>query len=531
MRSASRTDSPVRRHRRTTAQALFRSLLRPSRFAVVGIVGIVVNAVALVFFTEVLGFHYAVSAILASQVSTLHNFILTELWVFRGRDARRHLLVRYLTFNALNVATLAVRVPILLFLTEWLGVHYLISNLAAIAVTFGIRYFIADNWIWAGRDARDQQAIDGWFHYDVHGLARVRSRVALPELAAFNRTAAVEPDIVIAWRFGLGGLPRLRVSIRAEEDVIRYREQLGAAGVAFDVRLGRQILIEPNWLLAWSHHVLYTNVVEPLLRFRLVSRGTVLLHCASIDTERGALLMSAQTDTGKTSTLLRLLMQQPWGFMGDDMAIVKPDGTILSYPKPMTLSSHTMGAVNDAALPFADRFMLAVRSRVHSKQGRSIGHALGRLPVPIVTINAVVQLLVPPPKYHVTSLVDCDIVDEAPLNAVMLMERGEPVVEDVALEPALDELLANTEDAYTFPPFGWFAPYLRFDGLDIDALRARERELLREAVATAWRTRLRVAGHEWAKLIPALLEGRAASGARVRLPAARRAAGMETVVG
>ncbi|HEY8179244.1 MAG TPA: GtrA family protein, partial [Candidatus Limnocylindria bacterium] len=97
---------------------MFRSLLRPSRFAVVGIIGIGVNAVALVFFTEVLGIHYAISAILASQVSTLNNFILTELWVFRGRDARRHLLVRYLTFNALNIATLAIRVPVLLFSTE-----------------------------------------------------------------------------------------------------------------------------------------------------------------------------------------------------------------------------------------------------------------------------------------------------------------------------------------------------------------------------------------------------------------------------
>ena len=85
------------------------------------------------------------------------------------------------------------------------------------------------------------------------------------------------------------------------------------------------------------------------------------------------------------------------------------------------------------------------------------------------------------------------------------------MIEDVALEPALDELLANTEDAYTFPPFGWFAPYLAFDGLDVDALRARERELLRSAVARGWRTRLRVVGHEWAEVIPTLLDGRASA--------------------
>jgi putative flippase GtrA len=519
----------MRRHRRPSARALLRSLLRPSRFAAVGLVGIGVNALALLVFTEVLGIHYAVSAVLASQVSTLHNFILTELWVFGGRKLQRHLLVRYLTFNALNVATLAIRVPVLMVLTEWGGIHYLVSNLAAIGLTFGVRYFIAENWIWAGRDARHQATVGGWYHYDVHGLVRVRSRIALPELAAFNQTAPVEPDIVIDRRRRLGGFPRLRVAIGSDGTTIRYREQLGLAGVAFDVRLGDPIRIEANWLLAWSHHVLYTNVVEPILRFLLVSRDAVLLHCASLDTERGALLLSARTDTGKTSTLLRLLMRRPWAFMGDDMAIVLPDGTVRSYPKPMTLSSHTMTAVHEEALPFADRFMLAIRSRVHSKQGRSIGHALGRLPVPIVTINAVVQLLVPPPKYHVTSLVDCDLVDEAPLHAILLMERGEPAVEDVALEPALDELLANTEDAYTFPPFGWFAPFLHFDGLDVTALRARERDLLRSAVRPALRSRLRVAGHEWADVIPQLLDGRSAAARPIAEGGERGKAGVRSV--
>lgn len=501
-RPGSRTSQP---RRVPAARALLRSLLRPSRFAMVGVLGIVVNAAALVVFTEWFGIHYAVSAVLASQVSTLNNFVLTELWVFRSRSANRRLLFRYLAFNALNVATLVIRVPVIIGLTEVAGIHYLVSNLAAIGLTFGVRYFIADNWIWAGRDDRDQTAIRHWYHYDIHGLVRLRSRFALPELAAFNRGEPVQADIVIHRRFGLGGWPRPRIGIGSDGDVIRYREQLGAMGVAFDVALGPQVVIHANWLLAWSHHVLYTNLVEPILRLLLASRGSVLLHAAALATDRGAILMSAQTDTGKTSTLLKLLMRHPWGFIGDDMAIIRPDGRVLSFPKPMTLSSHTMSAVSDAALPFADRFMLAIRSRVHSKQGRSIGHALGRLPLPIVTINAVVQLLVPPPKYHVSSLVECEMADEAPLHAVFLMSRGPALREEVALDPALDVLLANTEDAYTFPPFGAFSPHLRFDGLDLAALRARERALLASAVAGARRVRLQVPGHGWAEEIPRLL--------------------------
>ena len=194
------------------------------------------------------------------------------------------------------------------------------------------------------------------------------------------------------------------------------------------------------------------------------------------------------------------------------MAIVLPDGRVLSYPKPMTLSLHTMSAVNDAALPFADRVMLAIRSRVHSKQGRSIGHALGRLPLPIVTINAIVQLLVPPPKYHVTSLVDCDITDEAPLDSVILMERGDPAAEDgVALRrpwtscwPTRRTRTRSRHSAgsrRTWSSTGWASmPCGRANGSSC----ARPSRMLGGCG-------VRVAGHEWAQVIPDLLRSRDAA--------------------
>jgi dolichol-phosphate mannosyltransferase len=233
----------------------------------------------------------------------------------------------------------------------------------------------------------------------------------------------------------------------------------------------------------------------------------VLLHCAAIDGDAGALVMSAKTDTGKTSTVLRLLVNHDYGFLSDDMAILGPGGQILGYPKPMTLSSHTMNAVSDKALPRADRMMLAVRSKLHSREGRAVGHALGRLPIPIVTLNAWVQLFIPPPKYHVTSLVDCDIVDESRVRAVVLMERGEPLVEQPSREHTIDELLQNTEDAYTFPPFATFAPLLVIGGLSNHELLARERELLRLAIEPANRVRIRVRGHNWSELLPGILDG------------------------
>lgn len=503
--------SDRKRYRRTRVRRILRALASPSKFAVVGILGIVVNQVALFALTELIGIHYLVSAVLASQVSTLHNFLLTEFWVFRDRDVRGNVFVRYLVFNAVNAATLLIRIPALYILTDLVGVYYLISNLVAIGLTFGVRYLIADNWIWAGRDRRDQVAVRGAFQYDIQGLLRIRSVVALPELAAFNVRYEVTPDLVVRRRW-LGGWPRLHSSTTREDNVIRYRESLGALSAAFDVTLrppaDGPIVLDANWLLVWSHHVLYTNMVEPLLRFLFVARDHVLLHCAAVDTDEGAVVMSALTDTGKTTTVLRLLMHRSYGFLSDDMAIVGPGGEILGYPKPMTLSSHTMQAVNDRTLPFADRVMHTIRSKLHSREGRAVGHALGRMPLPIVTINAWVQLLIPPPKYHVTSLIDCDVVDRSTIDAVILMERGEPKAEEPTLEATVERLLANTDDAYTFPPFGTFAKLITIDGLDYDALRDRERSLLEQAVESAWRVQIRVSGYNWSDLIPTLLAER-----------------------
>ncbi len=103
-----------------------------------------------------------------------------------------------------------------MLITEWIGLAPLVSNVIAIGVTFGIRYFIAENWIWAGRDARDQSASDGWFHYDIHGLARLSSRIALPELAAFNTPDAGRaghrhrPALRPGWPAATAGQHRLR---------------------------------------------------------------------------------------------------------------------------------------------------------------------------------------------------------------------------------------------------------------------------------------------------------------------------------
>ena len=494
------------------ARASVRSASRSFvRFGAVGATGLGVNQLALAAFTELLGVHYTLGAVAATQFSSGWNFILTERWAFRGRRPARTLSARFAAFFLLNNATLLARLPLLWFFTEISGLHYLWSNAVTLGLMFLVRFAVADGWIWSGAEEppglveRPDEKEGHPIAFSIAGLLRIESDVPLRELAYFRTDEPGTPDLVI--RVGrVGGLPIRRTRFVSQGDRLEYLEQLGAASANFQIVMGEPIEIRVSPLLASSPHVLYTNVVEALLRFLLVSRGHVLLHSACMMVNGRAVLLSAQTDTGKTSTVIQLVRDRHYQFLSDDMTIIAPDGVAIHYPKPMTMSYHTMSAIRGHRMPRRQRLALAIQSRLHSKSGRTVGRAMGNWNIPIMSVNSIVQRLVPPPKYHIAALIDCELAERAPIGHVFLMERGEELQQRVRRSEAVEQLIENTDDAYGFPPFATFAPELRIGGDDYSALRAKESELLRRAIARAQIWRVRVPGHEWAEVLPELIE-------------------------
>ncbi len=501
-----------------------------SRFALVGLSGLAVNQLALLLLTETLGLHYLLSAVAATQLSSSWNFIATERWAFRGRQPLHSALTRYASFLGLNNATLLLRIPLLWVLTEVVGMSYLWSNGLTLLMLFAARFLVADGLIWGSGTSRLEavpvasdeaapvrlRAIEGAgraarlarHRYDIAGILTIDSDVALRELAYFRvESAGGEPDLRI--RVGrVGSLPLRRTRFVADGDSLSYFEQLGLASANFRITIGDPVDIQVAPLLARSPHVLYTNVVEALLRFLLVSKGYVLLHSACVVADGLAVLLSAQTDTGKTSTVIRLVRDQNYQFLSDDMTIISPAGMAIQFPKPMTMSYHTMASIKGERLPIRQRAALALQSRLHSKSGRTVGRRLGTWNLPIMSVNSVVQFLVPPPKFHIDALLGCDITERAPIGNVFVLERGETLQEELSVEQVMQTLIDNTDDAYGFPPFATFAPHIRIGGDDYLALRAKERALLAAALAQASIRRVRVPGHEWAEILPGLLEAR-----------------------
>ena len=474
------------------------------RFGLVGATGLVVNTVVLAALADLVGLYYVVAAVFATQASTLWNFTFTELWVFSDREHRGRGLRRMAMFLVVNNLALVLRVPLLIALTSGLGIHYVISNLLSLALIFAARFTLADLWIWAKSDSLAAEAAT--HNYDIHGLVTVESQVALPELERFRiPEQLVEPTVSVRI-----GAVRRGPEHNAFGDVacsrMSYVEGRGGFGFGALIEAGEGIEVVASPLLGRSPHVLYTNLIEPILRWTFAESGYALVHAACIANGDDALLITAKTDTGKTTTCLQTLDGRPYRFVSDDLTLLSPDGRVLPYPKPLTISRHTLKAVKKPLLTRRERLTLLYQSRLHSRSGRRVAMILARTRLPAATINAIVQLLVPPPKYQVDRLLpDVQIAPEAKLAGIVVIQRGGGG--DIALpgNEALDILLANCEDAYGFPPYADIEHFLHSrNGTD---LRAVERETIARALREVPAVLLKSETMEWHPRVAALVGG------------------------
>ena len=271
------------------------------------------------------------------------------------------------------------------------------------------------------------------YRYAVPGVATIGSQVPLPELQWFLTPFVTRGPFDIEIRVAPVGRMRGHVRFTAADDDERtYEEHLGAFSANFRIEMGDTIHITAGPLLEHSPHVLYTNIIEALLRFLAVARGRLLLHSACVRLGDTGVMLSARTDTGKTGTILRLIREEGATFLSDDMTIVEPSGLAHCFPKPLTISHHTLRAVNASGLSRTEWGKLRVQSRLHSKEGRQFGMRLARMNLPIMTFNALTQAVVPPPKYDVDRLVPCDVIHEVDVTKLFIIERGPNGVEDVA---------------------------------------------------------------------------------------------------
>jgi len=340
-------------------------------------------------------------------------------------------------------------------------------------------------------------------NYNIHNIVTIVSEGLLPELEPFKvETNIQNPTIDVR-----AGVPRPEKKDGENGKYKHYRELFGRLGFEVGIEMGNPVRVVASSMLLRSPHVLYTNVVEPILRWTFVRKGYALVHGATIAFGNKAYIITARTDTGKTTTLLKILAYQrrnsdQAAFLSDDMTVISADGVAMTYPKPLTISYHTLRAVNSDTLTFKERIALPFQSRIHSRSGRKIAFLISKFRwLPAATINMFTQMVVPPPKYFVNKLVpNAKFIHRAGFVGMFIIERGPEGIVPVENSQAMEILLQNCEDAYGFPPYEDLKEFLYMaDGED---LRKKEHAIIRQALGELPATAIRSSTLDWWRQIP-----------------------------
>lgn len=341
-----------------------------------------------------------------------------------------------------------------------------------------------------------------WF-YNIHNIITIVSEGELPELETFmvNREIS-KPTIEVVI-----GNPK-KANHNGGKSIF-FQEILGILGFGVSIEYGDPISVVASPMLRYSPHVLYTNVIEPLLRWTFVTKDYALVHAATIAFGDRAYMITARTDTGKTTTLLKILSYQrrnndQAAFLSDDMILISSDGVARNYPKPLTISFHTLRAVNANTLTFSERLKLPIQSRIHSKSGRKAAFIISKSPLPAATINLYAQLFVPPPKYFVNKLLPkVKMASKLKVSGLFIIERGSDGIFALDNKEAIEVLLENCEDAYGFPPYDDLKEFLYLqDNVD---LREKEKEIIRQGLTGLPATSIRSENLGWWALIPTFI--------------------------
>lgn len=118
------------------------------KYAAVGASGVVVNTAILYSLTEYVGLYYMLSAVIASELSIITNFIINDKWTFSQTDTKHRAGKRLLIYNAISIIGTVILLGIMYILTERMGLYYVHSQWIGVIVVFGINYVLNKRITW-----------------------------------------------------------------------------------------------------------------------------------------------------------------------------------------------------------------------------------------------------------------------------------------------------------------------------------------------------------------------------------------------
>ena len=120
------------------------------RFCLVGASGVLVN-LAVFQGALISGAPLLPASAAAFVVAATSNFFLNRAWTFGGSPSREGTGIRWAKFLGASVAGLAANLAVLYLLAGWLGLWYLLAQLAGIAAGTLLNFQISRVWVFKSR--------------------------------------------------------------------------------------------------------------------------------------------------------------------------------------------------------------------------------------------------------------------------------------------------------------------------------------------------------------------------------------------
>lgn len=119
------------------------------RFAFVGASGAVINLLILWILTDFGHLFYLLSALIAIEISILWNFFFNTKLTFNYKfENMNFFLDSAIKYHMTSFVGILINLSVLLSLTELININYIISEIIAILLAFGVNYILSINYIW-----------------------------------------------------------------------------------------------------------------------------------------------------------------------------------------------------------------------------------------------------------------------------------------------------------------------------------------------------------------------------------------------
>lgn len=402
------------------------------KYVAVGLLSFLLNNVLVWLMAVNLNWIPFLAVGLATEITDLLSFVANRRFVFPAESGGRKF-GRYLFVSQLF---LLLRLPLFALFFNFFGWGILVSNILAIAITTAVRYLLSDRWIWTRDLLAHQRKLT---FYNLHDLLTIESPIVLPDLVAFQ-VASPPEKIDLRLRLDRHGTPR------RTRDTIAFDDGLGRLGFGVTVYPFdgyAEVVASP--LVQRSPAVLFSNIIEPLIRWLLLERRALLVQAGGVVEETGGVTIISHPER---PVIVQRVYKYAAAVSGRQVLspaqlIVSEGGEVYSFTKP-----------------------LKVRQALNRPWMRRLGARLRGWGLPVATIYTLGQWLWPP-----------QVTGEPPAAPAPGWITRIDAGSEIDFDGMADTILENSRDPYGFPLLTLLAERA---GVDFHQI---EREILESAIS------------------------------------------------